>query len=97
MYAVIFKAKLKLADKAYYDTAKAMRDLAFTDYGCIEFSACMEDDIELAISYWPTLDHITKWKQNPRHRLAQKQGSERWYEWYRVQIVHIEREYNSVA
>ena len=35
MYAVIFKAKTKELDDAYFKMAKGMRELAINEYGCV--------------------------------------------------------------
>ena len=89
MYAVIFKAKTKKLDDAYFKMAKCMRELAMNEYGCQEFTAVTEGSDEIAISYWESLEQISKWKQNGEHLVAQKLGVEKWYENYTVEIVEI--------
>jgi len=89
MYAVIFKAKTKKLDDAYFEMAKRMRELAINDYGCLEFTAVTEGVNEIAISYWESYEHIKLWKQNSEHLVAQRLGQEKWYEDYSVEIVEI--------
>ena len=90
MYAVIFKATFNDAayanDEEYVATARALRALAFSEYGCIDFVACTEGKQELAVSYWPSLEHIKAWHQDPAHQRAQALGKAKWYETYSVTV-----------
>ncbi|MCF6363519.1 MAG: antibiotic biosynthesis monooxygenase [Gammaproteobacteria bacterium] len=95
MYIVIFSANIKKIDDKYIETAEKMRRLAVEQYGCLEFKAVTENEQEIAISYWPSLEHINNWKNDKEHLKAQKQGKESWYSKYKVQIARIEREYKS--
>jgi heme-degrading monooxygenase HmoA len=93
MYAVIFKATINKLDSQYFKTAKRLRQLATSKYGCLDFVSLTEGDQEIAISYWPSTDHISAWKDDPEHRQAQQQGQKSWYRAYKVEVVKIEREY----
>jgi len=93
MYAVIFKAEIIELDDNYLYMAKRMRELAINEYGCCDFVSTTEDNLEIAISYWNDLDQIKKWKQDPEHLAAQRQGKSIWYKSYTVQVVEIIREY----
>jgi len=85
MFAVIFKAKVKKLDKEFFETAERLRKIAFEEYGCLGMKSETKDGIETTISYWPSVEHIKRWKQNPEHLKAQKQAS-KWYESYEVRI-----------
>ena len=91
MYAVIFKATIIQFDSQYSEMAVRMRELAISEYGCTEFTACTEGDKEIAISYWPSIEHINAWHQNPEHKVAQALGKSKWYESYQVQVTEILR------
>ncbi|WP_018623792.1 antibiotic biosynthesis monooxygenase family protein [Kangiella aquimarina] len=93
MYVVIFKAKVRQFDDEYSQMAERMRELALTEFGCLEFNAVTEGDQEIALSYWPSEEHIKAWKQHPEHLAAQQLGKERWYESYSVEIAEIMRSY----
>lgn len=95
MYAVIFHAEIAQLDDDYFATAKHLRELAMTQYGCLDFVATTEGTREMAVSYWPSLDHIKHWKQNAEHLQAQQQGGSRWYKFYKVEIVELLRTYES--
>lgn len=95
MYAVIFRAEIAEVDAEYAGTAARMRDLALRDYGCLEFTSCTEGCREIAISYWETLEQISRWKQNELHLQAQETGRSRWYSSYSVEVVELLRSYGS--
>ncbi len=92
-YVVIFRARVRAFDDEYSSTAARMRDLALSQFGCLEFQAVTEGDHEVALSYWPDEASIRAWRAHPEHVLAQRAGRERWYASYTVQIATITREY----
>lgn len=93
MYAVIFRAEIKMIDPPYSGMAARLRELAKDKYGCLEFTSLVEGHHEIAISYWESEEQIIAWKQNPEHMVAQELGRAKWYSSYKVQIVKLEREY----
>jgi heme-degrading monooxygenase HmoA len=96
MVVVIFRATLRpgaLSDPEYSQTAARMRELALTEFGCVEFQAVCEGKQEVALSWWPDEAAITAWKAHPEHKLAQQIGRERWYENYAVQVANVTRDY----
>jgi len=94
MFVVIFRAKVRQTDHEYTQVAARMRELALTQFGCLEFTAVTEGSQEIALSYWPSKDHIRAWKAHSEHLLAQQLGRERWYESYSVQVAEVTREYH---
>jgi heme-degrading monooxygenase HmoA len=95
MYAVIFRAEINTLDQNYAETAAGLRELAKNKYGCTGFVAVTEGNREITLSYWPSLEHIKAWKEDPEHQAAQELGRTRWYTSYKVQVVKIEREYGN--
>lgn len=93
MFAVIFRAEVNTLDDAYLEKAKQLRDIAFAEYGCIEFVSSFESGVEIAISYWQDEAAISAWKQNIEHLAGQQKGRASWYRSYRVQVVEIVRDY----
>lgn len=93
MYVVIFRARVRSLDAEYSTVAARMRELALSEFGCLEFQAVTEGKDEVALSYWPSEESIRAWKSHPEHLLAQRSGRERWYESYTVQVAQIGREY----
>lgn len=95
MYVVIFRAQIKELDTDYSVTAAKLRELALSQFGCLDFHAVTEGNHEIAISYWPDEDSIKKWKQYSDHLMAQKLGREKWYESYSVTIAEVRRQYKT--
>lgn len=93
MYVVIFRAKIKMLDEVYSQTAALMRKLAFERYNCQGFHACSEGEDEIALSYWNSLDDIAAWREDVQHQLAQQQGLRDWYQHCHVEIAEIVRQY----
>ncbi|MBP8286339.1 MAG: antibiotic biosynthesis monooxygenase [Rhodoferax sp.] len=93
MVVVIFRAKIRQLDADYADVAARMRELALTQFGCLEFQAVSEGADEVALSYWPDEASVLAWKSHAEHILAQQMGRQRWYQSYVVQVAHIGREY----
>ena len=93
MYVVIFRAKSRTLDDEYFRVAARMRELALSQFGCLEFQAVTEGQDEVALSYWPDEQSIVAWKAHSEHAMAQQLGRERWYESYIVQVAQITREY----
>ena len=91
MYVVIFKATVAELDEEYSSMAQQLHQLAFSKYGCVDFKAVTEGDQEIALSYWPSLQHIRDWKNDPVHRQAQAAGHDRWYSSYSVEVCELIR------
>ena len=94
MYVVIFRARARDLDTEYSAMAAQMRQLALTQFGCLDFAAVTEGDQEIALSYWPDEASIRAWKQHTDHLVAQRMGRERWYASYSVEVAEVTRRYS---
>ncbi len=97
MFVVIFRATARQLDADYSATAARLRELALTQFGCLEFVAVTEGNQEVALSYWPDEASIRAWKQHTDHLMAQQLGRERWYSAYQVEVAEIKRQYTVPA
>lgn len=97
MFVVIFRAKTAKLDDEYSRVAQKLRDLALSEFGCLEFHAVTQGDTEIALSYWPDQEKIRIWKQHSDHLIAQELGRQNWYESYSVQVCEVKRQYNSAS
>jgi heme-degrading monooxygenase HmoA len=91
-YAVIFTNKQTQNVEGYSEMAKAMEELARKQPGFIDFENAREE-LGITISYWESLEAISNWKLDLKHLDAQEQGKDVWYQWYKVRICKVEREY----
>ena len=91
-YAVIFTNTKTTTDHGYAEMASAMEELAKQQPGYLGFESA-RDEIGISVSYWESLEAIAKWKSHADHMIAQKRGIKDWYNWYKVRICLVEREY----
>jgi len=91
-YAVIFTTQRTEGDHGYSEMAEKMEALAAAQPGFLGFETA-RDEIGISVSYWDSLEAITKWKNNTSHLEAQQLGREKWYQWYTLRICKVEREY----
>lgn len=93
-YVVIFKAKIKSLDQEYFDTANQLREKALTEFNCQKFEAVSENDFEIALSYWNSLEDIQAWHKDAEHQVAQCLGKQRWYKSFSVEICEVLKSYS---
>lgn len=92
-YVVIFKAQINLLDQNYIETAQYLREKALTQFNCQKFESICENDFEIALSYWNSLEDIHAWHKDAEHQAAQRIGKQQWYKNFRVEICEITRSY----
>ncbi|MCB0469725.1 MAG: antibiotic biosynthesis monooxygenase [Flavobacteriaceae bacterium] len=93
-YAVIFTSKRTEGHhETYGEMAQKMAQLVQHQKGFLGMETA-RNDIGITISYWESLEAIQNWKENWEHLEAQNKGKIDWYEWYKVRICKIEREYD---
>lgn len=91
-YAVIFTSTRTDDDHSYTTMAKEMQALAKEQFGFLGIESAHEE-VGITVSYWKNLEAIALWKANTDHLFAQKRGITDWYQWYKVRICLVEREY----
>ena len=94
-YAVIFTStRAKGNEEEYAKASIRMRELAAAMDGFLGMEhAADESGARITISYWRDLESIKRWRENPEHKQAQKNGKEKWYSQYQIRICRVEREY----
>lgn len=92
-YAVIFTTQQSSDQEGYREMSDKMEELVKLQEGYLgqEFA---RNGLGITVSYWKDLDSIRKWKNQADHLIAQKMGMEKWYEWYKLRICKVEREYH---
>lgn len=93
--AVIFTSRRnEVDDDGYAAAAARMEQLAHDQPGFLGIeSARGADRVGITVSYWRTDDDARAWKRHSEHLVVQATGRERWYEWYRLRVATVEREY----
>lgn len=97
-YAVIFTSIQTKDIKGYSEMANQMEALAEQQDGYLGIESArtstpLSDSVGITVSYWESLEAIKQWKANSEHLFAQQKGREQWYNWYKVRICKVEREY----
>jgi heme-degrading monooxygenase HmoA len=95
-FAVIFTSqRLDFEQDQYAVMADRMAELAAQQPGYLGIeSARGVDGVGITVSYWESLEAIRQWRENAEHRIAQRLGKEKWYEWFRLRIARVESEYD---
>ena len=89
-YAVIFISSLSDNIDGYTEMADEMLKLARRMPGFLGFESASEQ-IGISVSFWQDEAAIENWRRHSRHRLAQKQGYEQWYESFELHVARVER------
>ena len=93
MVVVLFRSRLtEAASGDYASMAAAMREHASSFPGYVDFKSYVSDDGErLSISRWQDHDAVTAWRNDLRHREAQRAGRGQWYEHYQIDVADVVR------
>src|SRR6476619_1648288 len=93
MLIVLFRSKLVDAPEGYAEMAQEMLDLAKTMPGFVDVKAYKADDGErLTVVWWQDEETLKGWREQVRHRLAQRLGREKWYEYYKLEVAQVVRQ-----
>ena len=97
MIVVLFRSKLvaTASSDGYDEMAKEMDDLARTMPGFIDVKSFKAEDGErLTLVWWQDEETLRAWREQARHRVAQRTGRERWYEYYKLEVAEVIRANN---
>jgi len=90
--AVIFSSMRTPGDQGYEAMAERMVELARRQPGFLGVeSARGADGFGLNVSYWASEAAIEAWREQADHLLAQRMGSERWYEHFTITVARVLR------
>jgi heme-degrading monooxygenase HmoA len=94
-FVVVFTSQRKGADQDYEATAAAMATLAAAQPGYIGVESAHDaNGFGITAVYFTDEESILAWRNNARHKDAQRLGRERWYEHYEVRVARVERAYS---
>ena len=91
-YAVIFTSTRTEKDNDYLKMSESMEALAKKQNGFIGVDSA-RNQVGITVSYWESLEAVKNWKKETEHLKAQLKGKQDWYNWYKVRICKVEREY----
>lgn len=73
--------------------ASRMEDLAKLQEGYLGIESA-RDVLGVTVSYWSSLEAISRWKHNLEHTEARNMGRSLWYEKYKLRICKVDRDYD---
>lgn len=91
-YAVIFTSTQTDTLEGYSEMAEHMEVLAKQQPGFLGMESA-RNGLGITVSYWESLDAIKSWKLQSDHLVAQQKGRSDFYNWYKVRICKVERDY----
>jgi len=94
--AVIFVSQRTTDDEPGYVAAAAeMEALASlqSGYRGIE-STRGADGFGITVSYWADEASAAAWRAHPEHARIRDLGRARWYQWYRLLVTEVSRDYS---
>jgi heme-degrading monooxygenase HmoA len=92
-YAVIFTSKRTESDNGYAAMAEKLRSLAQQQSGFLGAESVRDTKgIGITVSYWNSLEAVTKFKEELQHRKAQQLGKEQWYSAFGLRVCKVERD-----
>ena len=92
-YAVIFTTIRTAVDKGYSETAEELEKLVSKQPGFLGFESA-RNETGITVSYCKDLESIKNWKNNVQHSKAREKGRKFWYEYYKLRIAKVERDYD---
>ena len=94
-YAVIFTSRRTPVEAQYAEIAEKMVTLAAQQPGYLGMDTARDpaSGVGITVSYWQDKASIAAWKRNGEHLLAQRMGTQKWYETFAVHVARVERRY----
>jgi len=77
----------------YHAMAERMFERARTMPGFLDIRDYTGAEGErLAVIWWESLETLRAWREDVEHLAAQRQGRERWYAWFRLEVCERVRQ-----
>jgi heme-degrading monooxygenase HmoA len=94
MLIILFRSKLTSQAGDDYQAMNAeMESLVRQNPGFIDVKSYKSEDGErLTVVWWRDEESLREWREQVRHREAQKTGREKWYEYYKMEVASVVRE-----
>lgn len=99
MIAVIFEADaIPALQERYLQLAAELRTELAKSEGFIaieRFKSLSTEGKILSLSWWENEEAVVVWKNNMKHRAAQREGKEAIFSFYRIRVAKVLRDYSS--
>ena len=93
MVVILFRSRLTAdAGQDYQDMDSELEHLVLGHPGHLGHKSYLAQDGErLTVVWFKDQESLRAWKTEPRHLEAQRQGRERWYELYEMDVAEVVR------
>jgi heme-degrading monooxygenase HmoA len=93
MVIVLFRSRLAPeAGDDYHAMAEEMAERARSMPGFVALRSYRgEDEERLSLIWWEDEESMRAWREDARHRIAQRLGREKWYAWFDLEVTHRAR------
>lgn len=95
---VLFEVKpTKAGMQKYLDLAAMLKPLLFGFEGFIRaerFTSLSEEGKLLSMNVWTDEDAVSRWRNTMEHRMSQKEGREKLFEYYNITVCKTIRSYS---
>jgi heme-degrading monooxygenase HmoA len=93
MLIILFRSRLTSAAGDDYRAMDAELDALVREApGFIDAKSYVAEDGErLTVVWWRDEESLRQWRELPRHRVAQRTGRQRWYEYYKLEVAAVTR------
>ena len=90
---ILFRSRLTPdAGTDYQAMNDEMETLVRQNPGFVDVKSYLAADGErLTVVWWKDEASLRQWREQERHRVAQRTGRQRWYEWYRMEVATVTR------
>lgn len=94
MVVILFRSRrTSAAGEDYAAMDRSMEKLARAADGFVDVRSYTSADGErLTIVWWRDAESLRRWREDPRHRVAQETGRRLWYESYDMEVAEVVRE-----
>lgn len=94
MLIILFRSKLTgQAGDDYQAMNAEMESVVRQNPGFIDVKSYKSEDGErLTVVWWRDEESLRQWREQVRHRAAQKSGREKWYQYYKMDVASVVRE-----
>jgi len=92
-WCVVFTSLRAAGNEAEYgEAAGRMAELARGMPGFLGMESVRDaDGVGITVSYWESEEAIRRWREHAEHRVVQKAGYDRFYEWFELRVGRVER------
>jgi heme-degrading monooxygenase HmoA len=96
MLIILFRSKLTgQAGNDYEEMNAEMESLVRQNPGFIDVKSYKSEDGErLTVVWFRDEESLREWRNQVRHRVAQKTGREKWYQYYKLEVGNVIRQSN---